>query len=73
MGSIEGCLLTPLKIIPGDSGEVMHALKQPEESFQGFGEAYFSTVEHGSVKGWKSIQNDIEPCCAAGYIYVCTI
>lgn len=31
----------------------MHALKQHESSFQGFGEAYFSTVEKQAVKGWK--------------------
>src|SRR5450755_439648 len=53
MGGIEQVLLTPLRIIKGESGDVMHALKQPEESFQGFGEAYFSTVHPGAVKGWK--------------------
>jgi dTDP-4-dehydrorhamnose 3,5-epimerase len=53
MGAIEGVVLTPLRIIKGESGDVMHALKQPEESFQGFGEAYFSTVHAGAVKGWK--------------------
>jgi dTDP-4-dehydrorhamnose 3,5-epimerase len=37
----------------------MHALKQPEESFRGFGEAYFSTVNNGAVKGWKKHQRMI--------------
>ena len=59
MGHIADVLLTPLRIIPGDTGEVMHALKQPEESFQGFGEAYFSTVNNGAVKGWKKHQRMI--------------
>ncbi len=56
MGSIEGVLLTPLRIIKGASGDVMHALKQQEDSFQGFGEAYFSTVQHLAIKGWKKHQ-----------------
>ncbi len=59
MGHIVDVIVTPLRIIPGESGEVMHALKQPEESFQGFGEAYFSTVNNGSVKGWKRHQRMI--------------
>lgn len=45
--------LSPLKIIPGDRGSVRHALKATDATFQGFGEAYFSTVEAGMVKGWK--------------------
>jgi dTDP-4-dehydrorhamnose 3,5-epimerase len=53
MGVIDEVKLTPLRIIPGDSGEVMHALKQHESSFHGFGEAYFSTVQKQAVKGWK--------------------
>ncbi|MFI5125155.1 MAG: dTDP-4-dehydrorhamnose 3,5-epimerase family protein [Chitinophagales bacterium] len=53
MGVIDEVMLTPLRIISGDSGDVMHALKQQEASFYGFGEAYFSTVKNKSVKGWK--------------------
>ena len=50
---IQGVTLTPLKIIPGELGAVMHALKKEERDFAGFGEAYFSTVGYGCVKGWK--------------------
>src|SRR6185312_3772256 len=53
MGTIKEVLLTPLRIIPGVSGEVLHALKEDESSFHGFGEAYFSTVQKDAVKGWK--------------------
>ncbi|HEX7674841.1 MAG TPA: hypothetical protein VF412_11755 [Bdellovibrio sp.] len=53
MDSIEGVVLTPLKQIPGPKGRVFHALKQSESSYAGFGEAYFSEVYHGEVKGWK--------------------
>jgi len=45
--------LTPLKRIATLGGDVMHAIKAVEDSFVGFGEAYFSTVEMGAVKGWK--------------------
>ncbi len=51
--SIEGIELNPLKIIPGDKGDVLHALKNHESSFHGFGEAYFSTVNYRQIKGWK--------------------
>ena len=50
---IEGVELTPLKVIPGDSGNVLHAMKRTESSFHGFGEAYFSTVDRGAIKAWK--------------------
>ena len=56
MGSLKGVTLTPLKIIEGESGNVLHALKHAEASFSGFGEAYFSTVQKGAVKGWKNHQ-----------------
>ena len=32
---------------------VMHALKSSDNSYLGFGEAYFSTVNQGETKGWK--------------------
>ena len=50
---IEGVVLTDLKIIPGENGDVMHGLKAQESSFKSFGEAYFSFVTRGKIKGWK--------------------
>lgn len=50
---IDGVVLTPLKIIPGDKGSVLHALKSDEKSFVSFGEAYFSTINFNQIKGWK--------------------
>lgn len=49
----EGVLLTPLKIIPTENGDVLHGLKASDRSFVSFGEAYFSTVSAGKRKGWK--------------------
>lgn len=45
--------VTPLAIIEGAQGSVLHALRADADGFAGFGEAYFSTVEQGAVKGWK--------------------
>jgi dTDP-4-dehydrorhamnose 3,5-epimerase len=53
VGNLENVKLTPLKIIPNISGNILHAMKVSEESFAGFGEAYFSIAEYGAIKGWK--------------------
>ncbi len=50
---IDGCKLTPLRIIPGEKGDVVHALRCTDEDFSAFGEAYFSSVKKGETKGWK--------------------
>jgi dTDP-4-dehydrorhamnose 3,5-epimerase len=50
---IDGVLLTPLREIPTEGGNVYHAMKAHDPGYIGFGEAYFSTVECGAVKGWK--------------------
>ena len=72
MGVIDDVRLTPLSIISGESGDVMHALKQQEISFHGFGEAYFSTVQYRAVKGWKKhsrmILNLIVPSGAIRFV-----
>ena len=46
-------LLTPLKRIELEKGDVFHGLKVSEASFFGFGEAYFTTILYGEIKGWK--------------------
>ncbi len=45
--------LTNLKIISGENGDVFHAIKSSDSAFNGFGEAYFSSVHKGAIKGWK--------------------
>ncbi|MDE1326601.1 dTDP-4-dehydrorhamnose 3,5-epimerase family protein [Vibrio aestuarianus] len=50
---IEGVIITPLKRISHEKGDIFHAMKQSEESFISFGEAYFSNIHFGKVKGWK--------------------
>jgi dTDP-4-dehydrorhamnose 3,5-epimerase len=50
---LEGVRLVPLRRIESPAGAVMHGLKASEPAFQGFGEAYFTTVGKGRVKAWK--------------------
>ena len=51
--NIDGVILTSLGIIEVEGGNVLHAMKTEDNGFNGFGEAYFSTVEHKVIKGWK--------------------
>lgn len=51
--SIEDILVTPLSRVETTGGDVLHALKQTDAGFVSFGEAYFSLITAGSVKGWK--------------------
>jgi dTDP-4-dehydrorhamnose 3,5-epimerase len=50
---MDGVILTKLKQIYNPKGAVFHAMKKSDEGFHGFGEAYFSTVNRGDIKGWK--------------------
>ena len=50
---MDGVILTPLKQIHHPKGDVFHAMKKSDDEFDGFGEAYFSTVNKDDVKGWK--------------------
>ena len=50
---IEDIEINQLKIISTEGGDVLHGIKASEKQFDGFGDAYFSTVNNGAVKGWK--------------------
>lgn len=50
---IDGVVLTSLKKIQHPLGDVFHAMKASEYTFEKFGEAYFSTVNYQAIKGWK--------------------
>ena len=54
--SLDDILVTHLKRIPTDGGDVMHALKHSDNGFNSFGEVYFSWVEQGGIKAWKCHQ-----------------
>ena len=42
-----------LKKISNPLGDVWHAIKSSDSEYAGFGEAYFSFIEKGKIKGWK--------------------
>jgi len=49
---IDGVVLTPLRKIPDERGNVMHMLRADSPVFVQFGEIYFSSVFAGAVKAW---------------------
>tara|TARA_B100001248_G_scaffold218701_1_gene174178 strand:- start:49 stop:477 length:429 start_codon:yes stop_codon:yes gene_type:complete len=46
-------IIKKLKKFESDEGEVLHALKESENEFYGFKEAYFSTIKYNKIKAWK--------------------
>ena len=50
---MNGITVTPLKKISHPKGDIYHAMKASSIGYDGFGEAYFSTIRHGEIKGWK--------------------
>lgn len=50
---IRDLIVSPLQRINNPKGDIYHAVKSGDSGFEQFGEAYFSTVNFGDVKGWK--------------------
>ena len=50
---MDNVIVTTLKQIHNPKGDIFHAMKKSDEGFNGFGEAYFSTVDKNVIKGWK--------------------
>jgi dTDP-4-dehydrorhamnose 3,5-epimerase len=53
MVNIDGVKLFPLKHIAMPGGNIFHAMKNSDAGYDGFGEAYFSTIEPSVIKAWK--------------------
>ena len=53
MAIINGVKLSPIKQIVVPGGNVFHAMKNSDEGYNGFGEAYFSNIEPKAIKAWK--------------------
>jgi len=70
--TINGLEITRLKKFHNEKGDIYHALKASENSFKQFGEAYFSTVNFGDIKGWKKhtlmVLNIIVPVGAIKFV-----
>jgi len=45
--------LTPQKKILHPKGDIFHVMKRSDDGFEGFGEAYFTTILFDEIKGWK--------------------
>ncbi len=45
--------ITPLRRIENPKGDIFHGLKVSDSGYAGFGEAYFTSIISGAVKGWK--------------------
>ncbi len=50
---MEKIRITNLRKIPTEGGDIFHCLKNSENSFYGFGEAYFSNIKFSKIKAWK--------------------
>jgi len=50
---MDGVILTPLKQIYNPKGSIFHAIKKSDMGYKDFGEAYFSAINKGAIKGWK--------------------
>ncbi|MHA8076049.1 dTDP-4-dehydrorhamnose 3,5-epimerase family protein [Aquirufa sp. TARAVU-A1A] len=60
---ISGLEKVPLKQIIDERGAVFHYLKSSDSTFKGFGEAYYSKVNPGIIKGWKKHNNIHQHFC----------
>ena len=62
-----------LNIIQVEGGNVQHFLRSDESSYNGFGEAYFSFIEKGKIKGWKlhtrMTMNLVVPVGEVGFVF----
>ena len=62
-----------LKTISVDGGDVKKFLRSNEESFCGFGEAYFSFIKKGKIKAWKlhteMTMNLVVPVGEVGFVF----
>jgi dTDP-4-dehydrorhamnose 3,5-epimerase len=50
---IKDIVITHLDVIDTLGGNVLHAMKKSSTGYSGFGEAYFSQVDKGTIKAWK--------------------
>ena len=50
---IQGILFSPVKKIYHENGDLFHIIRNFDEGFNGFGEAYISTIKYNEIKAWK--------------------
>ena len=57
---MQGVDIYDLKQIEVNKGNILHALKAKDEGYVGFGEAYFSTVEHSFIKHFLTFAHSLD-------------
>jgi dTDP-4-dehydrorhamnose 3,5-epimerase len=71
--TLDDIIITPLKEITTLGGNVLHVMKESDAGYNGFGEAYFSWINSGAVKGWKRhrkmIMNLVVPVGNARFVF----
>ncbi len=64
---IEGVVIRQLRIIPDDRGYLMEILRDDDEMFGGFGQAYVTACYPGIVKAWHAHRRQFDNiCCVQG-------
>jgi dTDP-4-dehydrorhamnose 3,5-epimerase len=51
--NLSDIIVTPLARIITPKGDVMHGIKNSDNGYVNFGEAYFSWIDENAVKAWK--------------------
>lgn len=68
-------LVTQLQRIETKGGDVLHAMKQSDVGYAGFGETYFTWVAAGAVKAWKRhirmTMNVVVPVGQVRFVFRC--
>ena len=60
---IEGVMIKQLKVIPDERGRLMEILREDDEIFLRFGQAYLTTGYPGVVKAWHYHKNQYDHFC----------
>lgn len=55
--------ITSLRQIKDERGAVFHYLRKDSPNYHGFGEAYFSKINGGIIKGWKLHYKVVQNFC----------
>jgi dTDP-4-dehydrorhamnose 3,5-epimerase len=50
---IDGILFSPAKKINHENGDIFHIIRNFDEGFKCFGEAYISNIKYNEIKAWK--------------------
>ena len=73
--SLADIKVTPLQQIQTAGGDIFHAMKQCDEGYAGFGEAYFSWLSLGAIKAWKRhtqmTMNIVVPVGQVRFVFRC--